>query len=370
MKRYDFIIVGSGLYGAVLAQALHASGRSVLIIERRGHIGGNCYSYEYEDTGITLHKYGTHIFHCSNRRTWEYMSRFGEFNRYQHRVLTTCQNRVYSMPVNLGTINAFYGVNLRPAEVDAFMRSKITSCDNPRNLEEMAVSLIGRELYEVFIKGYTKKHWGCDPRELPPGIINRLPVRSSYFDSYYNDYYQGVPVEGYTKLFEKMLAGIPVELNTDFFDGRDRWLRHCDTLIYTGCIDRFFDYIHGRLSWRSVRFETERLPMNDFQGAGVMNYADEAVPYTRIHEPKHLHREKSHKEGTTVIVREYPHTDHREPYYPVGVDADKEKLTKYQALASREKQVIFGGRLADYKYYDMHQAIEAALAVFEERCAK
>ena len=360
MDRYDYIIVGSGFFGAVAAEQLHRRGRSVLILERRNHIGGNCYSYSYEGTNINIHQYGTHIFHTNNKQVWDYLNQFSEFNRYQHRVLTTYKNRVYSMPINLGTINAFYNINLRPSEVEEFIAAKRNGTASPRNLEEKAISLIGQDLYEAFIKGYTIKQWGCDPKELPANIITRLPVRNSYHDSYFDDLYQGIPVEGYTPIFERMLEGVPVELGVDFLADKDYWLRRGTKLIYTGPIDRYFDHCFGRLNWRSVRFEIEKQPVADFQGTSVMNYADVEVPFTRIHEPKHLHPEKKHTPDTTVIVREYSQVNNNEPYYPVNSESDKELLAKYQALAQQEP-VIFGGRLAEYKYYDMHQVIGSAL---------
>lgn len=366
MKKFDYIIVGSGLYGAVMAERLKKIEKSVLIIEKRGHIGGNCYSYEYPSTNIEVHKYGTHIFHTNNKKVWDYVNSFVEFNRYQHRVLTIHKDRVYAMPINLGMINYFYGINLKPDDVKDFISSKQKNIKNPKNLEEKAISLVGKDLYEAFIKGYTIKQWNCDPKELPAEIITRLPVRNSYFDSYFDDYYQGLPKEGYTAIFRKMLKGIPVELNTDFFDNRDIWLKKCDKLIYTGPIDKYFEYSLGQLKWRSLRFETKKFKMDDFQGTSVMNYADLNVPYTRIHEPKHLHREKEHKSGTTVIIKEYPDTDNNEPYYPVNSQEDKSILLKYKKLSQKEKKVIFGGRLAEYKYYDMHHAIEAALVQFDQ----
>ncbi len=365
MKHYDFIIIGSGFYGAVLAERLHNIGKSVLVIDRRDHIGGNCYSYEYEDTNIIVHKYGTHIFHCSKKSTWDYINQFGEFNRYQHRVLTTFKNKVYSMPINLGTINAFYGINLKPDDVEAFINSKRPHITNPKNLEEKAISLIGIDLYEAFIKGYTKKQWGIDPKDLPAEIITRLPVRSSFFDSYFNDYYQGLPLNGYTSLFVNMLQDIPVELNTDFFKDREYWLKSCGTLIYTGQIDRYFNYSAGKLRWRSVKFEQTVVEIDDYQGTSVMNFADEDIPYTRIHEPKHLHLERNFKKNISVIIKENSCIDHDDPYYPVNSDSDKQLLDGYQKLAKGEKKVIFGGRLADYKYYDMYHTIEAALDRFK-----
>ncbi len=361
MRQYDYIVVGSGLFGAVFAQQARESGKSVLVLERRGHIGGNCFSENYEDTNINVHRYGTHIFHTNSEDIWRYVNRFTEFNRYQHRVLTTHKNRVYAMPINLGTINQFYGLNLKPCEVDEFIASKREGIANPQNLEEKAISLIGRDLYEAFIKGYTIKQWGCDPTELPAAIITRLPVRTSYYDSYYNDRYQGIPVGGYTPIFERMLEGIPVETGVDFLEDRDYWHRHARQVVYTGPIDRYFGYSEGRLNWRSVKFEYERLALEDYQGTSVMNYADVEVPHTRIHEFKHLHLEKAHTPNTTVIVREYACIDNERPYYPVNSEGDRRRLKAYQELQRREGRIIFGGRLAEYKYYDMHQVIGAAL---------
>ncbi len=359
---YDFLVVGSGFYGAVFAQQARENGKSVLVLEKRDHLGGNCYSSEYEDTKITVHRYGTHIFHTNSEEVWRYINRFTEFNRYQHRVLTTYRNRVFAMPINLGTINQFYGLNLKPGEVEAFLESRREAFAQPANLEEKAISLIGRDLYEAFIRGYTIKQWQRDPRELPASVITRLPVRTSYFDSYYDDRYQGLPTEGYTRIFERLLDGIPVERGVDFLADREAWRRRARTVIYTGPIDEYFGYSEGRLSWRSVRFEYERLAIPDYQGTSVMNYADLEVPYTRIHEPVHLHREKTHKPETTVIIREYSDDNPEAPYYPVNTEADRELLGRYKALAAAEEGVVFGWRLAEYKYYDMHQVIGAALA--------
>lgn len=366
MKKYDYIIVGCGLYGSVIAERLKKIRKSVLIIEKRDHIGGNCYSYEYLGTNIEVHKYGTHIFHTNSKKIWEYVNSFVEFNRYQHRVLTMYKDKVYAMPINLGMINSFYGVKLKPNEVENFISLKRKNIKKPKNLEEKAISLIGKDLYEAFIKGYTIKQWNCVPKKLPAEIITRLPVRNSYFDSYFDDYYQGLPREGYTAIFRKMLKGIPVELNTDFFDNRDRWLKKCDKLIYTGPIDKYFEYSLGRLKWRSLRFETKKLNIDDFQGTSVMNYADLDVSFTRIHEPKHLHREKKYVLSKTVIIREYPDTDNNQPYYPVNSPEDKSIYLTYKKLGQKEKKVIFGGRLGEYKYYDMHHTIEVAFAKFEQ----
>jgi UDP-galactopyranose mutase len=367
---YDYLVVGAGLYGAVFAQQAKAAGRSVLLVEKRGHIGGNCYSHAFEDTGIIVHAYGTHVFHTSDEQIWSYVNWFARFNRYQHRVLTTHRSRVYSMPINLGTLNAFYGVSLRPHQVEGFLAARREPIGSPRNLEEKAVSLVGRELYEAFIRGYTRKQWGCDPKLLPASIITRLPVRSSYHDAYFDDPYQGVPLGGYTPMFERMLAGIPVELKTDFLQDRGYWRTRARKVVYTGPLDAYFDYAHGRLNWRSVRFEAQKLPTADFQGTAVMNYADEDVPYTRIHEPRHLHPEERFSAGATVVVREYPLVDNERPYYPVNSEEDKVKLARYRELQAAEPATLFGGRLAQYRYYDMHQVIGAALKAAKMELAR
>jgi UDP-galactopyranose mutase len=359
--KYDYLVVGCGFFGSVFAQQARENNKTVMMIDVRPHIGGNCYTYEYEDTGISVHAYGSHIFHCSDEDTWNYINRFTEFNRHQHRVLTTHRGKVFSMPINLGTINSFFGANLRPDEVDAFLESQRNVTGKPANLEEQAVSLIGRPLYEAFIKGYTSKQWGCDPRELPASIITRLPVRQSYHDAYFNDRYQGIPLGGYSPIFERMLAGIPIELGVDFFDDRAAWEAKAHKVVYTGPIDRYFEYSHGRLNWRSVRFELERLASSDYQGVSVMNYADEDTPYTRIHEPKHLHLERPWNRNATVIMREYSCIDAERPYYPVNFASDREMYDKYAGLQRECPNVIFGGRLARYKYYDMHQVIAGAL---------
>lgn len=363
--RYDYLVVGAGFFGSVFAQQARECGKTVLMIDRRPHIGGNCFTYEYQDTGILVHAYGSHIFHCSDQETWRYINRFTAFNRYQHRVLTTHRDKVYSMPINLETINSFFGVQLRPEEVAAFLDKQRPAAGNlaPANLEEQAISLIGRPLYEAFIRGYSRKQWGCDPRELPASIITRLPVRHSYHDAYFNDPYQGIPLEGYTPIFARMLAGVVVELGVDFFQDRSYWESRALKVVYTGPIDRFFDNQHGKLSWRSVRFEMEQIACADYQGTSVMNYADEDVLFTRIHEPKHLHLERAWNKRSTVIMREFPQLDPDAPYYPVNFASDREIYEKYAAMQREHPSVIFGGRLARYKYYDMHQVIAGALAV-------
>lgn len=356
-------MVGAGFFGAVFAREATDAGKRVLVLEKRDHIGGNCYTHEFEDSGITLPRYGPHIFHTDSREIWEYVQRFAAFNRYQHRVLTTQGNRVYALPINLGTINAFYGVNLRPSEVPAFIRQRIPAGLEPTNFETKAISLVGPELYQAFFKGYSTKQWQTDLTRLPADLVTRLPVRTSYYDSYYDDPYQGMPVDGYTALFERLLAGIPVLLETNFLDDREHWLARCRAAIYTGPVDEYFGCCHGRLRWGSVRFETEALEVSDYQGTSVMNFADLEVPETRIVEPKHFYRERKCAQDRTVIIREYSRFDPLEPYYPVRLAEDLVLLRKYQALAAKEPRVFFGGRLAEYKYYDMDDVIAAALAL-------
>ena len=358
---YDYIIVGAGLFGGVFAREATDAGKSVLVLEKRNHIGGNCYTYQYEDSGITVPLYGPHIFHTDSLEIWNYLHRFTQFNRYQHRPLTTHGNRVFSLPINLGTINAFFGVNLKPAEVGPFLAARIPSNQQARNFEEKAISLIGPELYQAFFKGYSTKQWKTDLRDLPADLINRVPVRTSYYDSYYDDQYQGMPLNGYTEIFEGLLKDVAVELGVDFLGDKDHWLDRCRRLVYTGPVDEYFACCHGRLRWGSVRFETECLGVADYQGVSVMNFADLDVPYTRIVEPKHFHRERRYTEDRTVIIREYSHLDPREPYYPVRLADDLELLARYQGLAATEPKVVFGGRLAEYKYYDMDDVIARAL---------
>jgi len=358
---YDYIIVGAGFYGSVFAREVKDAGKSVLVLEKRDHIGGNCFSYDYKNTHINIHKYGPHIFHTSNKDVWEYVNRFSPFIQYYHKVFSTFKGRVYSLPINLQTINYFYNVNLKPYEVPSFLKDKQSSISKPANLEEQAISIVGRDLYEAFFKGYTIKQWDVDPKDLPAKIITRLPVRFSYNDSYYNDIYQGLPVNGYTPLFEKLLQEIPVKLNTDYFTKRDYWRSNCKVLVYTGPLDRYFEYQFGRLSWRSIRFEMEDVGYDDYQGAATMNFADPEVPYTRIVEPKHFYKDRAYPAGKTVIIKEYSCVNDDEPYYPVRLRRDRDNLTKYKLLARKENNVIFGGRLGDYKYYDMHHVVRAAL---------
>lgn len=364
----DYLIVGAGLFGSVLAERIAAERRAhVVVIDRRDHIGGNCWSQRDPDTDVEYHRYGTHIFHTNSRLAWDYVSRFTEFNGYQHQVLTKVRGRVYQMPINLATINAFYNRQFTPGEAEAFLRQEAAreAVAEPANFEEKAISLIGRPLYEAFLRGYTRKQWGVEPRELSAKILSRLPVRFNYDRTYFpNARWQGIPLDGYGALFGRLLAApnIDVLLGCDYFDRRAEFQVRRQT-IYTGPLDRYFDYAEGRLGWRSVRFERETVAVDDYQGTSVMNYADPDVPYTRIHEPRHLHPERTRARGRSLIFREYPHTDPDQPYYPVDTPANRALAARYKERATRET-TVFGGRLGDYAYYDMDITICAALKCF------
>ncbi len=368
--KTDYLIVGAGFFGAVMAERIsRVLKKKVLILEKRPHIGGNCYSERDQQTGIEFHKYGTHIFHTNSKKVYDYLGQFTEFNSYYHQVLTTHQGKVYQMPINLETINSFYEVNLKPFEVEDFLKKEKAkeTYDNPKNLEEKAISLVGRPLYEAFIKGYTKKQWQKDPKDLPASIINRLPIRSNYDESYFNNgRYQGIPLEGYTAIFEKMLDHplIEVRNNSDYFALREQ-IEVKEKTIYSGPLDRYFNYKLGRLEWRSVRFEKKIEAYPDYQGTSVMNYADVEEPFTRIHEPRHLHPERSYPKEQTLLFYEYSQENPEEPYYPVGTEKNHELKKAYQELAQKEDNVLFGGRLGTYAYYDMDQVIGQALAAFE-----
>ncbi|WP_031481466.1 UDP-galactopyranose mutase [Maridesulfovibrio frigidus] len=369
---HKHVVVGAGITGSVIARRIAEDcGEQVLVIDSRDHIGGNCYSCFDPETGVEVHSYGTHIFHTSERRVWDYLNRFTEFNSYRHKVLTTYKNRTYHMPVNLQTINSFFGLSLRPQEVAVFIKkqSEKENITDPQNLEEKAISLIGRDLYEAFVKGYTLKQWECDPRELSAEIISRLPFRHTYECDYFTCRYQGLPYEGYGKMFENMLDHelITVQLETDFFDIRKDLPEDC-TVYYSGPVDKFFDYRHGELTWRSLRFEYEHEDVADYQGTSVMNYADIDVPYTRIHEYQHLHPERENKSGKTVISREFSMKwkQGEEPYYPVNTAEDRKMMELYRSDAEKLERVHFTGRLGQYKYYDMDKAVLAALEVCDE----
>lgn len=368
-----YIVVGAGFFGATVAERIAEDlGEPVAVVEKRGHIGGNCYTEIDEETGIEFHRYGSHIFHTSDDKVWSYINRFSLFNDYQHKVLTEYRGRVYQMPINLSTINSFYGTNLKPGEARAFLMSEREKeyIENPSNLEEMAVSLTGRLLYEAFIKGYTTKQWETDPKALPADIVTRLPVVYSYHSNYFSDPWQGLPLCGYTRVFQKMLAHrlITLHLGVDFFDMRETLDDDC-LVIYTGPVDRFFDYKYGRLSWRTSIFDKETFQVGDYQGTAVMNYADLSVPYTRIHEFRHLHRERAYQDKKTLIFREYSkcHADDTDPYYPVNTKEDRERYKAYAQDVKLLSNVIFGGRLGTYQYLNMDKVIAAALMVYKEK---
>lgn len=374
----DLVVVGSGLFGLTIAeQAATELGLKVALLDRRSHIGGNAYSEKEKQTGIEVHRYGAHLFHTSNERVWEYVNRFTDFTNYVHRVYTHHNGIVYPMPINLGTINQFFNAAYSPAEAKALIveqAGELAGTD-PQNLNDKGISLIGRPLYEAFIKHYTAKQWQTPPEELPASIISRLPVRYTYDNRYFNDKYEGLPVDGYAAWLERMAAhpNIEVHLNTDFFESGHEYSRENVLgqipVVYTGPVDRYFDYAEGDLSWRTIDLEEEVLPIEDFQGCSVMNYPDADVPFTRIHEFRHFHPERDYTKDATVIMREFSRFANKgdEPYYPVNTAVDREKLLAYRDLAKGEDNVLFGGRLGTYKYLDMHMAIASALSMFDNK---
>ncbi len=373
MLNADLVVVGSGFFGLTIAErCANELGLKVLVLERRHHIGGNAYSEPDPETGIEVHVYGAHLFHTSNEKVWDYVTRFTKFTDYQHRVYTTHNGEVYPMPINLGTINQFFRAAYTPDEARALIREQAAELNGkePENFVEKGVSLIGRPLYEAFIAHYTAKQWQTSPEDLSADIISRLPVRYTYNNRYFNDTYEGLPVDGYTAWLERMAdhPNIEVRLNTDFFDARDEYVGNVP-VVFTGPVDRYFDYAHGRLGWRTLDFEREVLPVGDFQGTPVMNYPDEDKAYTRIHEFRHFHPERDYPGDKTVIMREFSRfaEGNDEPYYPVNTRADREGLLSYRDLAGKEPDVLFGGRLGTYKYLDMHMAIGSALTMFENK---
>jgi len=369
----DLLVVGSGFFGLTIAERCATElDLKVLILERRPHLGGNAYSEREPETGIEVHKYGAHLFHTSNERVWEYVNRFTSFTSYQHRVYANYQGQVYSFPMNLGLISQFFGKYFTPDEARALIADQASEIDTAeaKNLEEKAISLIGRPLYEAFVKGYTAKQWQTDPKELSPDIITRLPVRYTFDNRYFNDKYEGLPVDGYTAWLERMAdhPNIEVRLDTDFFEVAEQYKGQVP-IVYTGPVDEYFGNSEGRLSWRTVDLEAEVKQVDDFQGCAVMNYNDQDVPYTRIHEFKHFHPERTYLPGKTVIVHEYSRfaEDDDEPYYPINTAEDREKLLRYRDRARQEPMVLFGGRLGTYKYLDMHMAIGSALSMFDNK---
>jgi len=377
MTSNDLIVVGSGFFGLTIAERVATQlGKRVLVIEKRGHIGGNAYSEAEPQTGIEVHRYGAHLFHTSNTRVWDYARQFTEFTDYQHRVFAMHGGQAYQFPMGLGLVAQFFGRYYSPSEARALIAEQAAEIDtaDAQNLEEKAISLIGRPLYEAFVKGYTSKQWQTDPKELPASIINRLPVRYTFDNRYFNDTYEGLPVDGYTAWLTKMAADerIEVRLDTDWFDVRDQLRADSPAapVVYTGPLDRYFDYAAGRLGWRTLDFELEVLPCADYQGTPVMNYNDQDVPFTRIHEFRHFHPERDYPDDKTVIMREYSRfaDAEDEPYYPINTDTDRALLAAYRHRARAETSaanVLFGGRLGTYQYLDMHMAIASALNMYD-----
>ena len=377
----DLVVVGAGLFGLTVAQqAAEKAGATVHIIDVRDHIGGNAYSYFDEETGAEIHKYGAHLFHTSNARVWEYVNRFTEFTDYVHRVYTTHNGEVFPLPTNLGTINQFFRAHYTPAEAKALIAEQAGELagQDPQNLNDKGISLIGRPLYEAFIKNYTAKQWQTDPSELPASIINRLPVRFNYDNRYFKDTWEGLPKDGYTAWFERMIDDprITVSLNTDFFDESQPFNKTALNaagvpVVYTGPVDRYFDYELGDLQWRTVDFKEVRYDEDDHFGCPVMNFADADVPYTRAIEFKNFNPERhdSQNHEHTVVWEEYSRFAERgdEPYYPINTEADRELYARYVELEQTVPNTVFGGRLGTYKYYDMHQVIDTALTAYQEQ---
>lgn len=356
---YDYLIVGAGLFGSIFAYEAKKREKNCLVIDKRPHIGGNIYTKEVE--GINVHEYGAHIFHTSNHEVWKYIQQFATFNRYTNSPIARYRDEIYNMPFNMNTFNKLWGV-ITPEQAKKKIEQQIKESGiiEPKNLEEQAISLVGRDIYEKLVKGYTQKQWGRRCDELPSFIIKRLPVRFTYDNNYFNDLYQGIPIGGYTPIIEKMLEGIDIRLNCDYFSKRKELETIANKIVFTGMIDQYYDYCFGELEYRSLRFETEILESENYQGNAVVNYNEYEIPYTRIIEHKHFEYGKQEK---TVITREYPATWKKgdEPYYPMNDEKNNCLYEKYKALADKENKVIFGGRLGMYKYYDMHHIISEAL---------
>jgi UDP-galactopyranose mutase len=357
MTMYDYLIVGGGLYGSVFAHEMTKNGKKCLVIEKRNHIGGNCYTEKKDN--INIHKYGAHIFHTDSRKIWDWVNQFTEFNNYRHTLKVNYKNKIYSFPLNLLTFSQIWGTTT-PDETIKKIKSVVVENQNPKNLEEWILSQVGEEIYEIFIKGYTTKQWNIDPKKLPSSIIKRIPIRLNFNDNYFFDEFQGIPVDGYTKMFDRILEGIEVKTNVDYFKEKDYYNSISKKIVYTGKIDEFFDYEYGELEYRSLKFETEKVNVKDFQGCSVMNYTDIDVPFTRICEHKHFENSKS---DVTWITKEYP-KDYEYgdiPYYPINDDKNNKIYKKYKDISKNFPNIIFGGRLSEYRYYDMHQVIGSAL---------
>ena len=371
---YDYLIVGSGLFGSVFARQATDSGKKCLVIDKRDHIGGNIYTERCG--GINVHKYGAHIFHTSDKRVWDYVNRFSAFNRYTNSPIANYKGEIYNLPFNMNTFSRLWGISTpKEAQEIIELEKKSASIENPKNLEEQAISLVGKTIYEKLIKGYTEKQWGRKATDLPAFIIKRIPVRFVYDNNYFNDLYQGIPSEGYTKMAEKLLDGIEVKLSSDFFDNREEYEQIAKKIIFTGPIDRFYDYRFGHLEYRSLKFETEILDIPDYQGNAVVNYTDYETPYTRIIEHKHfeygpgLCKEALGEAALkTVITKEYPDNwePGKEPYYTVNDEKNIALYEKYKELSQKDKNVVFGGRLGEYKYFDMDKVILSALELWDK----
>jgi len=364
-SMYDYLVVGAGLFGAIFAHEAKKAGKQVLVIDKRDHVAGNIYTKEVE--GIQVHQYGAHIFHTSNKEVWDYVQQFAEFNRYTNSPVARYKDELYNMPFNMNTFSRMWSVST-PEEAKKKIAEQIKEANitEPKNLEEQALSLVGRDIYEKLVKGYTEKQWGRRATELPSFIIKRLPVRFVYDNNYFNDKYQGIPIGGYTQIVEKMLDGIEVRLNTDFFENREALTAQADKIVFTGMIDEYFNYCYGELEYRSLRFETEEMDVENYQGNAVVNYTEYEVPYTRVIEHKHFEFgcQNGDVNPKTVITREYPATWKKgdEPYYPMNDEKNNALYAKYKELAEKENNVIFGGRLGMYKYFDMHHVVAEALA--------
>ncbi|MEH7111514.1 UDP-galactopyranose mutase [Neobacillus niacini] len=363
---YDYLIVGAGLFGSTFAFEAAKRGKTVKVIDKRNHVAGNIYTEKIE--GINVHKYGAHIFHTNDKEIWDYVNQFVEFNRYTNSPIANYNGEIYNMPFNMNTFNKLWGV-VKPDEAKEKINDQKAAfgIDKPKNLEEQAISLVGTDIYQKLVKGYTEKQWGRKATELPAFIIKRLPVRFTYDNNYFNDRYQGIPIGGYTQIVEKMLNSdlIDVELEKDFFENKDEYLKDAKKIVYTGMIDQFFDYQYGALEYRSLQFENSVLDLDNYQGNAVVNYTDAETPYTRIIEHKHF---EFGNQSKTIITKEYPRTWEigNEPYYPMNDKQNNEVFNKYHELAKRTPNVIFGGRLGMYKYYDMHQVIGAAISVVNQ----
>lgn len=364
MKKYDYVLVGSGLYAGVFAYLAGKKGKRCLVVEKRDHIGGNVYCEDVN--GIHVHKYGAHIFHTGNRKVWEFVNSLVEFNRYTNSPVANYKGEIYNMPFNMNTFSRMWGVTT-PAEARARIEEQRASITGePKNLEEQAISLVGTDIYQKLVKGYTEKQWGRDCKDLPSFIIKRIPVRYIYDNNYFSDPYQGIPIGGYNVLIDRLFEGCDIETGVDYLENREKYNGLGETVVYTGMIDAYYDYCFGGLEYRSLRFESELLHEDNHQGVAVMNFTDRETPYTRIIEHKHF---EFGTQPDTVITREYPETwkAGMEPYYPVNDEKNQALYSRYEELAAKEAHVIFGGRLAEYRYYDMDKVIESAMRTAEER---